>query len=193
MLLVLVRHALAEERDSSRWPDDSLRPLTRRGRRRFTQQAAALGGGVRRVDCLLSSGYERAWATAKLLARHAGTPKPRRETSLEGERIEDAFEAIRREAARLGDDAVLALVGHEPMLSHLAAHLLAPTRSSDASVASPVKLTPSEPRPVKLRPVKPRPVKLRKGAMLGLRLGRSLEPGDATLLWLLDPRFTRPT
>jgi broad specificity phosphatase PhoE len=27
----LVRHAIAEDRDSARWPDDSERPLTRRG------------------------------------------------------------------------------------------------------------------------------------------------------------------
>ena len=36
MLLLLIRHAAAAERDSTLWPDDSQRPLTDKGRKLAT-------------------------------------------------------------------------------------------------------------------------------------------------------------
>jgi hypothetical protein len=36
----LARHAIAEDRDSAGWPDDSERPLTRRGFARFRSASA---------------------------------------------------------------------------------------------------------------------------------------------------------
>jgi phosphohistidine phosphatase SixA len=66
----LVRHAIAEQRDSSRWPDDADRPLTARGtlpqRRARTAPARAPGDAIR------SSPYARACQTAELLREEAG-------------------------------------------------------------------------------------------------------------------------
>ena len=42
MEVVLVRHAIAAERDPSRWPDDRERPLTRQGEERMRRAAKGL-------------------------------------------------------------------------------------------------------------------------------------------------------
>ena len=76
MELYLVRHAIAEERDPRRWPDDAQRPLSERGRARFARAAAGLRTLGVEVDLLLSSPYARAWATAEILSEEAGWPAP---------------------------------------------------------------------------------------------------------------------
>ena len=67
MKLLLVRHAIAEERDDKRWPSDADRPLTQRGMRRFRSAAAGLGTLVPEVDRLLTSPFVRAHQTATIL------------------------------------------------------------------------------------------------------------------------------
>jgi phosphohistidine phosphatase len=120
MDLYIIRHAIAEERDASRWPDDSQRPLTNRGRDRFLAVADLLGLIAPRVDVLLSSRYVRAWQTAELLTEHAGWPAPIACPVLEGAPSETVCEAL-ADAQR---EAFIALVGHEPCLGELVAYLL---------------------------------------------------------------------
>ncbi|HEY7678606.1 MAG TPA: hypothetical protein VIG69_16145 [Candidatus Methylomirabilis sp.] len=43
MDLYLVRHAFAGKRDPARWPDDTQRPITPEGARRFRQAARGSG------------------------------------------------------------------------------------------------------------------------------------------------------
>src|SRR5262249_40103762 len=65
--LYLVRHAIAAER-GSRWPDDTLRPLTREGISRFkdvVKEVARLG---LMLDVIFTSPLTRARQTAELLA-----------------------------------------------------------------------------------------------------------------------------
>jgi phosphohistidine phosphatase len=117
--LVIVRHAIAEERDSVRWPDDAERPLTEAGAERFTSAAHGLARLVGHVDAVLSSPAARAWQTADLLEHEAGWPAPKPTEALAvGGGPEDALAAL---PAR----AVVAVVGHEPQLSELASLLLA--------------------------------------------------------------------
>jgi len=86
MDLYLVRHAIAFNPDDSQWPDDSQRPLTPDGEKRFKQAARGLGRLVRSVDVVLSSPFVRAWRTAELLEKDAGWPKPTRCEALEAGR-----------------------------------------------------------------------------------------------------------
>jgi phosphohistidine phosphatase len=122
MRLYLVRHAIAEDSDPESWPDDSKRPLTGRGVRRFRRAARGLGRIVPSVDAVLSSPYVRAWETALILEDKAGWPEPVECPELtvdDPPRVLDALKPF-------GDADSVALVGHEPYLSRLAAALLSP-------------------------------------------------------------------
>ena len=50
MDLYLVRHAIAEDRDAMRWPDDADRPLSDKGVDRFERESHGLGMLVPTVD-----------------------------------------------------------------------------------------------------------------------------------------------
>ena len=114
----VVRHAIAEDRDSERWPDDGLRPLTKAGEDRFRAAARGLARIVPSVDVVLSSPYVRAWRTAEILHEEAGWPPPERCEELEAWREPaDALGLVRR-------DGSVAVVGHEPFLSGLVELLL---------------------------------------------------------------------
>jgi phosphohistidine phosphatase len=82
--VLLVRHAIAEEQDFSRWPDDGDRPLTREGIRRFEPVARRLGVLVPEVDRLLTSPLRRARQTADILARETAWPPAVDEAALAG-------------------------------------------------------------------------------------------------------------
>jgi phosphohistidine phosphatase len=117
----VVRHAIAEERDADRWPDDAARPLTADGERSFGQAARGLRALVPSVDVVLSSPYARAWRTAEILHEVAGWPPPESSDLLGASRAPaDALDAI---AARVGASSI-AVVGHEPYLSQLISILL---------------------------------------------------------------------
>jgi phosphohistidine phosphatase len=117
--IVIIRHAIAANRDAEAWPDDSLRPLTRRGEKRFRSAARGLAHLVPAVDAVLASPYVRAWRTAELLHEEAGWPEPERCEALEAEQAPSA--ALEALAGRSGS---VGLVGHEPHLSMLASLLL---------------------------------------------------------------------
>lgn len=121
MDLILVRHAIAEERDYARWPDDSLRPLAANGIARFERGARGLATLVDPPERLFASPYVRTRQTAEILTAEADWP--------EAEML-DALAATASTAAALDaladlDARSAALVGHEPNLS-LLAHTLLP-------------------------------------------------------------------
>lgn len=116
--IYLVRHAIAEDRDAERWPDDALRPLTRDGEKKFRRAARGLREVAPTVDVVLASPYVRAWRTAEILHEEAKWPAPAREERLEAWR--DPSDGL----ALTGGDGTIALVGHEPYLSRLASLVL---------------------------------------------------------------------
>jgi phosphohistidine phosphatase len=162
MALSVIRHAIAEQRDAARWPDDAERPLTDRGRKRFRAVAAVLGRVAPDVRVLLSSGFARAWETAEIVRDVAGWPAPRRAEALELGSCEEMCAAI---AAHDGAPAV-AIVGHEPSLSELVSYLL--TGDEEA-----VELD------------------FKKGAAVFLNLPGRPAAGDAMLTWILTPGLAR--
>jgi phosphohistidine phosphatase len=119
--LYLVRHAIAEQRGPD-WPDDSLRPLTAEGVKRWRRQASGLVAIDARPDLILTSPYTRARQTADLLA--AAFPKKPKVVELPalqpGVKPRDVLRALEAD----GRVASLALVGHEPGLGELAALLV---------------------------------------------------------------------
>jgi len=162
MDLYLVRHAIAEDRDPMRWPDDSDRPLSAKGIERFEREARGLATIVPAVDLVLASPFARAWHTAEILAKEAGWPPPVKSDALRAERTaEESLAAI--EATR-GADAIAA-VGHEPNLSELAS----------LGALGMIDL----------------PVEFKKGAVLALTFDGAVAPGRAYLRWLLPPRALR--
>jgi len=116
-----VRHAVAEERGPE-WPDDSQRPLTADGVKRWRREAAGLAVLDARPDLILTSPFTRARQTADVLAAaFAKKPKVVELAALQpGVKPRDVGRALEPDA-RAGS---LALVGHEPGLGELAAWLV---------------------------------------------------------------------
>jgi phosphohistidine phosphatase len=162
MDVYLVRHAIAEQRDWTRWPDDSKRPLTPEGSDRFRRAARGLRRIAPDVESVLSSPYVRAWQTAEILHDECGWPAPERCDALAA----DASTEAAAGALRTREDASVALVGHEPNLSSLASLLL-------AGAASSVLL------------------EVKKGAVLLVSFAGEPVAGQGILRWSASPRLLR--
>lgn len=159
--VIVVRHAIAFERDRRRWPDDALRPLTPAGKRRFRKAARGLRQWSPRVDAVLSSPFMRARQTADLLTQFAGWPAAIECSALvPGTPPSRLVARLRRTRGQC-----VAVVGHEP---HLSAFI-------SACLTEKLKVD----------------LRLRKGGVAHLTFGRSVETGSGTLAALLPPRVLR--
>jgi phosphohistidine phosphatase len=164
MRLYLVRHAIAAEPDSKRWPDDRQRPLTRAGARLFKHTAGALiavmeSGGA--IDRQITSPLVRARETAAILHR-AGLPEPVEESVLAPGRTAARVLAV----LRAHDAQSIVMVGHEPDLGRLLAVCIA---GPDAKLA----------------------MRFKKGGAACLCFAGAPRVGEATLEWLLPPKALR--
>jgi phosphohistidine phosphatase len=163
VLLYLVRHAIADDPDPIRWPDDSQRPLTNAGRKKFQRAARGLGDIARRADVVVSSPYLRAWQTAEILSEEAGWASPTRLGPLSaGTSADAAYQALREYAGA----EVVAAVGHEPTMHELASLLL----TGDPYHAN---------------------LEFKKGTVACLRTDGPFHPSRAQLLWLATPKLLR--
>lgn len=133
--------------------------------RKFSAEARGLGRLVPKVDRLVTSPYVRARQTASLLNEVAGWPVPEVASGLAAGAKPEAM----LNAALSGrNDAICALVGHEPDLSLLAMSL------------------------VGMQPPDEDAILFKNGgvAMLANRAD-GFESGAWTLHWLLSPRLLR--
>jgi len=122
MLLLLVRHAHAGDRDPDRWPDDRDRPLTDKGRKVQRRVSRALGEQQLVPTLVLTSPWTRAAQTAEILVSelgvsHAPIPSAALAAPPDLSRLAD-------DIGEPGSDAIVALVGHSPWIEELAALLL---------------------------------------------------------------------
>lgn len=125
-VLYLVRHAIAAERGED-WPDDNKRPLTARGIARFEESVNGLSGLGVVVEEIFTSPLVRAAQTAELLAAGlSGTPSVKVLDALAPGHTPAVVLAQLAKAARRSR---IALVGHEPGLGELAAHLIGAGRA----------------------------------------------------------------
>ena len=158
MELYIVRHAVAYERESNRWPDDSKRPLTPEGEERFRHTASTIMRLVPEVEVVLSSPYIRAWRTAEILEQK-GWPAPIPCEELEPDHPPHiAVDAL----VRYENAERIATVGHRPSLHELVSYLL----TGDAKGAK---------------------VRIEKGGAVYLSFDSLPEPGAGSLHWLLTP------
>jgi phosphohistidine phosphatase len=121
MLLLLIRHADAGSADHDRWPDDTLRPLTDRGRKRHRRVGKRLKRHGFTPTLLLASPWLRAWQTAHITMEATGSPAA---VACPALAAAPDLRAIGSAIGRPAPDTVVGLVGHEPWLGQLASLLL---------------------------------------------------------------------
>ena len=126
MRLLLIRHAPAVRTGTGGFRDHD-RPLTRRGRHRFRSAARGLSRIASRPDVLLTSPLVRARDTAEIVAAAFKRVTPRIEPALGQDDVDVLVTALKK----YRPDATVALVGHEPTLSGLLAHLLGMHQGDD--------------------------------------------------------------
>ena len=152
--LYIVRHAIAADRGDD-WPDDDKRPLTEKGVVRFKDGLAGLNWLDVGLDEIFSSPLVRAKQTADLLAAGiSGNP-----ALAPGHSPEQVMEQLAQTAKRRR----IALVGHEPDLGELAAHLIGAKRS----------------------------LEFRKGGVCRIDLQGLTENRPGLLIWFVTPKMLR--
>jgi phosphohistidine phosphatase len=162
MELLIIRHAVAFERDRHRWTDDAARPLSPAGIRRSRKAAAGIKELCKAPDRLLTSPLTRARQTAKILTEVAGWPRAEIAPELTpGEGAVAVLTLLAKDRSKR-----IAIVGHQPDLSALLAACLL----KDGSAL---------------------PIEMKKNAVACLSFDGRARVGGAALRWLATPRMLR--
>ena len=158
--LYLVRHAIAADRGSE-WPDDDKRPLTVEGIARFKTIVKGLRTIGVAIDAIITSPLVRARQTADLLAAGLDTTPTVRtlDRLAPGHAPADTLTHLARATRRRR----VAVVGHEPGLGELAAHLIGAARA----------------------------VPFRKGAVCRIDVQGLTGDRAGTLIWFMPPKVLR--
>lgn len=162
MILYIVRHAIAEQRNENiSQSEDSQRPLTDQGRKKFRKIARGLRELGTQIDLILTSPYLRAADTARILRKELEVDSDDLITLDALTPYGDAAQLVNEISLKYGTVEGLALVGHEPALSRLISMLL----SGDPTL----------------------PISLKKGGICRLSAQNLTYGRCATLDWLLTP------
>ena len=129
MLLLLIRHAQAAEQSDTLYPDDTVRPLVPKGRKVQRRMSRELRKRKLVPSRVFSSPWKRAWQTARVVVAETGLPK-RARLACQALAGPPDLAALAGEIGEVGPDEIVALVGHEPWMSELAALLLTGDRAS---------------------------------------------------------------
>lgn len=121
MKLLIVRHAPAEPSGAK---TDAERRLTREGRDSFERSARGLATIFDPPAAILTSPLVRAAETAALLSQAWGGPEPQVEPALAGGTPQQVFVRVAALALTRDEEALVVLVGHEPLVSQMLAALL---------------------------------------------------------------------
>jgi phosphohistidine phosphatase len=158
--LYLVRHAIAADRGGE-WPDDTKRPLTERGVNRFMEAVKGLRRLDVTIDEIFTSPLVRAKQTAELLAEGVEGKPP--------VKVLDALSpghtspSVMTHLAKVAKRRRIALVGHEPELGELAAHLIGAGRA----------------------------LPFKKGGICRIDVGSLTTKRAASLIWFIPPNVLR--
>jgi phosphohistidine phosphatase len=162
MELLIIRHAIAFERDRHRWADDGARPLSPSGVRRSRKAAAGLKELCKVPDRLLTSPLVRARQAAKILTEVAGWPPAEIAPELSpGEGAVAVLTLLVKDRSKR-----IAIVGHQPDLSALLTACL-------------------------LKGGSDLPIEMKKNAVACLSFDGPARAGCAALKWLATPRMLR--
>jgi phosphohistidine phosphatase len=121
MQLFIIRHAFAGQHGDPHWPNDELRPLTQKGRKRFSRLVKKLARGDFRPTVIGTSPLVRCRQTADALAERLGLEE--HVVELEALRPGSDLDELMAWTNKQGAAAV-AWVGHSPDVEELAAELL---------------------------------------------------------------------
>ena len=163
MKLLMIRHAIAEEREdfARTGKDDDLRPLTEDGRKKMKQNARGLKKLVPDIDLLATSPLTRAAQTGAILDSVFGGLNEVEVEELSPETQPQEFlRWLRKQKAEC-----VAVVGHEPSISLILSWLLTGTERRIFS--------------------------FRKGGACLLEFREEPGAGTGTLLWALTPAQLR--
>lgn len=162
MLLLLIRHANAGDRDSSQWPDDTQRPLTDKGRKVQRKVARFLRKEELVPALVLTSPWVRAAQTAEITAQEAGVGQP----AVPCEALADDPDLIRLAdyVGKQPPEAIVAMVGHSPWMEELAALLLGGSNSGLG-------------------------MDFPKSGVMGIEVAEALSPGSGELRFFLRPKM----
>ncbi len=160
MDLLIIRHAIAA--DPADYEDDAARPLTPEGIKKMRQAAKGLRRLVPAIDLLATSPLTRAVETAEIVSAEYDDATPVVVAALApghtAATVAQWLDSQRRHQ-------VVAVVGHEPGLSHMASWFLTGTERSF--------------------------IELKKGAACLLTFLGPIEAGSAALSWALTPSQLR--
>jgi phosphohistidine phosphatase len=161
MIMYLIRHAIAEQRDSGSEQEDSHRPLTDEGRKKMRKIAQGLKELGLQIDLVLTSPYLRAADTARIVAKKFDLARDKLIQVDDLSPVGQADRLVNEISKKYGQVENIALVGHEPSLSQLISMLL----SGDPTL----------------------PIDLKKGGVCRLSVEVLQYGRCATLEWLLAP------
>lgn len=164
MQLLVIRHAIAEEREdfAKRSADDDDRPLTAFGRQRMIRNARGLRRAAPVITHLATSPLKRAKQTASIVATEYKLGDAIEIDALRPTRLPKEFLEW---LESVSEEECVAVVGHEPHLGTLVTWLL--TGVDTAAVA------------------------FKKGGAMLLDFPGLIVAGGATLLWSIPPAQLR--
>ena len=162
MDVLLIRHAEAGERDPGRFPDDDLRPVTPDGKRKMEQVARVMKKMGIKFEHLVSSPLVRALQTAEIVRTAFEFAGEVETSSALGH--DCTPQNVTKLLSRFAADARVALVGHEPSFSAVAAALIGADQAH---------------------------IELKKGGSIGIRFEAGAQIGQGSQLFHLKPSLLR--
>ncbi len=168
MELIIIRHAVAEERETfaKKGLEDQLRPLTLKGRKKMQKICQHIHDHIKGVDVIVTSPLVRARQTADIISQFYLQAKIIEAPELAPHCAALAFiKWLRTQGANYKK---IIIVGHEPHLSTLASLLISGKNESF--------------------------IDLRKSGIIGIELESfsAAEAGHGHLLYAIPPRFFGP-
>ena len=164
MDVYLLRHAVAEDRDAEKFPNDDDRPLTAEGVSKMKLAADGIAELIEPPDVILTSPLPRTLHTAEIVARALGC-KDRVEASdmlKPGAKVD----AVRKELIVRGGQGVegIMLVGHEPDMGAMASAMIGAKGAT---------------------------IEFKKGSLCAIRLDAEHFDRPGVLLWHVTPKQLR--
>jgi len=165
MYLFIIRHAVAEEREefAKKNADDSLRPLTSKGRKKHQKMILSLEKEFDKLDLIVTSPYLRAKQSAQILSELT-----------EGAKIVESAELVPHAPPQAlmkwlkthcGGHKKVAVVGHEPHITSFVSYILSGNDNESF-------------------------IEMKKSSVALVEIGsfEDLTPSKAKLQWMVSPK-----
>tara|TARA_B110001454_G_C12723310_1_gene436546 strand:- start:28139 stop:28648 length:510 start_codon:yes stop_codon:yes gene_type:complete len=167
MFLFIIRHAIAEEREefAKKNTDDSLRPLTAKGKKKLQKMVLSLEKEFDKLDLIITSPYLRAKQSAQVVSEIT-----------DGTKIVESAELVPHAPPQslmkwirthCGGHKKVAIVGHEPHITSFASYVLSGNPQESF-------------------------IEMKKSSIALVEVGNfeDLAPSKAKLQWLASPKIT---